>query len=251
VTLTQSLCSRIMLAITSLASNALVENWYDMKASTPKAAATPVNTPLKLSEMIGAGPETGAGLFGNEAWDPLDFAGETNRGLYMQGEMDRLAWFRAAEYKHGRVAMAAFVGYLATSAGLFLPGDVTLAGMKFADLGTDPWKAWEMLPESGRQQIILSVGVMEFLGEVKQPHYTMGGEPGRVPSAFRFFFWAKSRVDTMSEEERKKKLTSELKNGRLAMIGMAGFYAASTVKGSVPFLTPYFENVQFSLPGLS
>ena len=50
-----------------------------------------------------------------------------------------LAWFRAAELKHGRVAMAAFVGVCVTGGlGLSFPYSLTLSGMKFADLGTEP-----------------------------------------------------------------------------------------------------------------
>lgn len=37
-----------------------------------------------------------------------------------------------------------------------------------------------------------------------------------------------------SEEQLKRGRDSEIKNGRLAMIGVAGLYAAATVPGSVP-----------------
>merc|ERR1719199_2184468 len=49
--------------------------------------------------MEGAAQETG-----NAVWDPL--------GLADLGSPATLAWFRHAELKHGRVAMAAFTGWL-------------------------------------------------------------------------------------------------------------------------------------------
>ena len=41
--------------------------------------------------------------------------------------------------------------------------------------------------------------------------------------------------DAVNKARREKSLLSELKNGRLAMIGIASFYAAETIPGSVPF----------------
>ncbi len=41
-----------------------------------------------------------------------------------------------------------------------------------------------------------------------------------------------------SEEALKRGRDSEIKNGRLAMIGVAGLYAAATVDGSVPLQPP-------------
>ena len=38
-----------------------------------------------------------------------------------------------------------------------------------------------------------------------------------------------------SEEFKARGRSVELKNGRLAMIGIAGMYFASTIPGSVPF----------------
>ena len=57
----------------------------------------------------GAAQETG-----NAVWDPL--------GLADLGSPATLAWFRHAELKHGRVAMAAFTGWLVAVSGIHFPG---------------------------------------------------------------------------------------------------------------------------------
>jgi len=67
-------------------------------------------------------------------WDPL--------GLADYGTEKTLAWYRAAEIKHGRVAMAATVGWIVNEMGITFPGDVA-TGVPFASLGkgVDAWAA--------------------------------------------------------------------------------------------------------------
>ena len=159
-------------------------------------------------------------------------------GLSKAVDDEGLAWFRAAELKHGRVAMAAFVGMTVTGGlGLSFPYSLTLSGMKFADLGTEPLKAWDNLPADGKWQIVGIIGAIESIAEAQKPHYMRGGTPGKI-----WFLWDPAGLtDSLSAEELKTKRLAELNNGRLAMIGILGFTAASIVPGSVPGLTGVVE----------
>jgi len=54
----------------------------------------------------------------------------------------------------------------------------------------------------------------------------------------------------LSAEQLAEKRVSELKNGRLAMIGIASVLAASAIPGSVPLLNnaPVLSGAPFALP---
>merc|ERR1711937_752144 len=114
-----------------------------------------------------------------KVFDPLNLA--------QSGSDATLAWFRAAELKHGRVAMAAFVGYVLTSpavpgvpewfGGYHWPGAIDEAGTTFESLGYGR-EAWEAISDAGRFQIVLFVGMLEIAGESAKPHYMKGGKIG-------------------------------------------------------------------------
>lgn len=93
-------------------------------------------------------------------WDPL--------GLADLGSSATLAWYRHAELKHGRVAMAAFTGWLVAAGnqlaikngheGLHFPGYCSpwQTGTTFADIAAagGPMEQWQMVPEVGKLQIL-------------------------------------------------------------------------------------------------
>ena len=69
-------------------------------------------------------------------FDPLGFSNGASA--------EALQWYREAELKHGRVAMAAFVGFLVNYQGITFPADLTMSGEKFSSLGTgNPLLAWD------------------------------------------------------------------------------------------------------------
>uniref|UniRef100_A0A7S1B749 Plastid light harvesting protein n=1 Tax=Corethron hystrix TaxID=216773 RepID=A0A7S1B749_9STRA len=110
-------------------------------------------------------------------WDPL--------GLADIGSDETLAWYRHAEVKHGRVAMAAFVGWWAVGAGLRLPGELS-HGLDFASIPSKGIGAWDATPGWGKAQMLLFAGLIEFHDELfhsrrsENGHYLRGGTPGKV-----------------------------------------------------------------------
>merc|ERR1711924_138189 len=180
-------------------------------------------------------------------YDPLNI-GEEDWSLWSYNNERKIAWFRQAEIKHGRVAMAAFVGYCVQANGGHWITKMTLGGADWPT-GTPP-EQWDELPEASKWQIILFVGVLEAFDESIPPHYTNGRKPGQFPSfsetykagvgiphpvpldLYDPFGFSKNA----SEEKKARGLRIEINNGRLAMLAVFGFMSASKVPGSVPAL---------------
>ena len=130
--------------------------------------------------------------------DPLNLFidGDTQEAAFQTKES--IAWFRHAEIKHGRVAMAAFVGYCVQSQGIVFPGMLSMPlkpsaafentpPVSFADIAAagSPADQWDALPSSAKIQILLFVGFLELFGESTRAferdgtqHYVRGGKPG-------------------------------------------------------------------------
>jgi len=155
-------------------------------------------------------------------FDPLNLA--------TTGSESTLAWFRAAELKHSRVAMLATVGYLVQGAGIHFPGMLS-KDVSFESLSAlKPLEQWNAVPEEGKAQIIGTIFLAEIITEAKGTHYMRGGDfPTIVFPPIDF-----SGVDPAT---LKTKQDRELNNGRLAMIAVMSFIAAANIPGSVPALT--------------
>merc|ERR1719379_393178 len=192
-----------------------------------------LNTPMRVvqrsgaihmgvADMEGTGPETGGKPF-----DPL--------GLSKIASEETLAWYRAAELKHSRIAMAAATGWAwVGSGGPLFPGYLSIEkGITFESLGREGYAAWDAVPDSGKLQIIGVVGILDLLGEAAvKPHYMMGGVPGKIP-----LIWDPlGFTSKLSPETLARKRTAELKNGRLAMIGVMSLVSAHYIPDSVPLL---------------
>merc|ERR1719456_1580571 len=114
-------------------------------------------------------------------WDPLDVCEAF--GDFPSTETATVGWFRHAEIKHGRVAMAAFVGFCVQSNGIHFPWN--LAGdLPYADLAAlpAPGDQWDAVPAAGKLQILFTILILEWVGEQGSPHYMRGGKPGAYPS---------------------------------------------------------------------
>eukprot|EP00536_Pseudo-nitzschia_multiseries_P015185 jgi/Psemu1/246666/estExt_Genewise1.C_8350003 len=161
-------------------------------------------------------------------YDPL--------GLSELGGDETISWFRHAEVKHGRVAMAAFVGWCATAGlGMRFPGELA-HGLNFADVPSKGLEAWDAVPGWGKAQMLLFAGLIEFHDELfysrRGTHYMKGGVPGKnmVPGLYDPFNLSKGKTEAQLARGRDV----EIKNGRLAMVGIAGMYFANVIDGSVP-----------------
>lgn len=181
-------------------------------------------------------------------WDPL---GVVDAGYWGFNQERTIGWLRHSEIKHGRVAMAAFVGYCVQS-NIVFPWAMTMDGTPFPSADLSPPEQWDALPLEAKLQIIIFIGFLEFYSENTPkggdssfvPHYTKGGQPGKypdfdaVPHSVPFnlydpFGFSKN----MSAETKERRLRAEINNGRLAQLGIFGFLCEQTIPGSVPALT--------------
>ena len=121
----------------------------------------------------GVGPETA-----NKVFDPFGFMDDefafSPGNSDTEGNYGKIAWFRHAELKHGRVAMAAFVGYIAAANGFIFEGMLSpSAGVSFADIdAVEPFSQWDKIPDAGKYQIFAIAGIIEYLTENESPHYS-------------------------------------------------------------------------------
>eukprot|EP00320_Phaeocystis_rex_P014942 CAMPEP_0119055830 /NCGR_PEP_ID=MMETSP1178-20130426/467_1 /TAXON_ID=33656 /ORGANISM="unid sp, Strain CCMP2000" /LENGTH=198 /DNA_ID=CAMNT_0007036473 /DNA_START=21 /DNA_END=617 /DNA_ORIENTATION=+ len=166
---------------------------------------------MGVESLVGASEE-----ISGKVWDPL--------GLSKNMDEGNLNLVRAAELKHCRVAMLATVGWAWTATGTHFEGMLsTSAGISFASLATlDPLTAASKVPPAGIWQMILAIGALEVYWENKYPSYKCAGNYN-VPAC------------TQDPAKFKELQLAELKNGRLAMIGIISFATAEALPGSVPF----------------
>ena len=160
-----------------------------------------------------------------------------------------IGWLRQAEIKHGRVAMAAFVGYIVHANHIYFPWALSLDGTTFGDISAagGPEAQWDALPTNSKRQIFAVISMLELWNECAlDKHYTKGGVPGKYPSfkpirdeighpnldLFDPFGFSSKKT----QEQKDRGLLIELNNGRLAQIGIMAFVSEAKVPGSVPGL---------------
>jgi len=177
-------------------------------------------------------------------YDPLQLA---STSIYGESNDASIAFLRHAEIKHGRVAMAAFVGYIVQSNGIHFPWPTSFDGSPFPYAAGSPPEQWDALTDAAKWQIILFIGFLEWFSEASGTHYMRGGTPGKYPNfsdseliphpvplnLFDPFGFSKNK----SEEAKAAGLIKELNNGRLAQIGILAFISEQRVEGSVPLLS--------------
>ncbi|KAL9139771.1 Light-harvesting complex [Amphidinium carterae] len=169
-------------------------------------------SPLRAFESeLGVQPPVGF-------WDPLGFTKDGDRAAFQRR--------RATEFKHGRIAMLATMGYITPEIAGKFPGELS-SELKFTDVPTG-LAALGVVPFAGWLQIILYCYAVEaasgFGADSKK-----GGEPGNVgwqPPLFSGGWVGKDPT------LRKKKLSVDLANGRLAMMAIIGMFFQDGLTGS-------------------
>ena len=182
-------------------------------------------------------------------YDPL---GLSSASFWGKSEEGTIGFLRHSEIKHGRVAMAGFLGFIAHCTPL-VSGEHKFLPYRGYVAGVTPQEQWDNIPLYGKLQIFGLIGMLESYGEgAGAPdgyvHYMKGGKPGYYPPIAGRAGWGQVTLDlwdpfklpggpsSQSAEAKARGLKSELLNGRAAMAGIFGLISASKVPGSVPFL---------------
>ncbi|CAK9077649.1 unnamed protein product [Durusdinium trenchii] len=167
------------------------------------------DSPLRAFEgELGVQPPVGF-------WDPL--------GLSADGDLDVFKRRREVEIKHGRIAMYACMGYIVPEYFRF-PGDLSpKMGLSFESI-PNGLAALTKVPGQGWAQIVAFLGTYELF--INKP---VGDEPGNYGKGNLGLGFFPSVADP---EVRKKKLSAELANGRLAMMAIIGMFFQDGLTGS-------------------
>jgi len=218
----------------SLASASLGFNGPALAPSASVRATARMETVSDL-EALAVKLNPAVGYYNPTSLAEMEFWGQSQEAT--------IGFLRQAEIKHGRVAMAAFVGYCVQSNTCF-PWDI-MPGVPFSTIAAagGPSDQWDALPATSKLQIIGFVGFLEWWSENKyalscsgEKHYMRGGKPGVFPSFNKGgiphpvpleLFDPFNLQRTMSPEAKEKSLLAEINNGRLAMIGIMGLVSAS------------------------
>lgn len=135
-------------------------------------------------------------------------------------------WMREAEVKHGRFAMLAVVGWVAVDMGLRFPGE------KFAAIPSS-LEAHKLAAENGSLGVLLLfISFMELMSGAAIYDQSRGS--GRKAGDFSFDPLGFSK----DANAKKRYLTNEIKNGRLAMLAFSGIVTQAALFPEKAF--PFF-----------
>jgi len=197
--------ARLILALALLGVAQAFVPAAPLARAAPRAAVRKAAS-MEIDGLLGAIPPFGY-------FDPLQMSkGKT---------LEQVNQWRECEIKHGRIAMAAWLGYFVQ------PNFHPLAASCHISNTADPIASGIELPGVGKLQILLFVGFIEFLS------YKMKGgdmyKPGDLLGAA--YFVPEDEPGWVDYQQK------ELSNGRLAMVGFAGAVTQKLIYGdSTDFL---------------
>merc|ERR1712187_86197 len=145
-------------------------------------------------------------------YDPVGFTAD--------GDVAAFRRRRSVELKHGRISMLACMGYMTPEITGKFPGYLSpSSGLKFEDI-PNGLAAVSKVPAAGWLQILAHGGLCEFSGGFDDYKTGTPGDYG----------W---KVLTSADpEEKTKKLSAEIANGRLAMVAIIGMFFQDGLTGS-------------------
>jgi len=135
-------------------------------------------------------------------------------GLSVGKSDEMMENYREAELKHGRVAMAACLGWYITAAGVHPAFNSALS--------SNPLEAAQQLNPVGWVQFVLGCGAIEFLAQKikERPGYIPGDLLGAA-------YWVDNSDDGWVDYQNK-----EINNGRLAMVAIMGIITQDLLYGN-------------------
>jgi len=172
---------------------------FSQSVSRTGFSKTSVKMSWKEETVVGITPPVGF-------FDPL--------GLSVGKSDEIMNLYREAELKHGRVAMAACLGWYVTAAGVHPAFNSALS--------SDPIEAAKQLPLVGWLQFVLGCGAIEWLAQqIKQ---RPGYQPGDILGAA---YWVDNSDEGWVDYQNR-----EINNGRLAMVAIMGILVQDLLYGN-------------------
>jgi len=209
--------------------------WDSMVDKTERSAAMPfLPRPINLD----------GSYVGDVGFDPFylssiskNFAGFIQPPSWEETDgLPTLYWMREAEIKHGRVAMLAWAGWLATD-GAFGPEPLRFPAEMYKEV-PNSFAAHDIMVTQGSLGFMLFViGFLEFCTSAAVVEVSKG-ESDREAGDFQLD--PLQFLKDKSKEEVDLMKLKELQNGRLAMLAFAGVATQAGLGGTeFPYLVPY------------